>query len=152
MFQRGGSAGNENTSHLSHQKLPRVEHALFKYKVWTSHSLNILELRRKLSIVKEKIIKPLKVEINFAFRQIRVCNIYAFDIWKFCLLKRAEQVVVNKKNSQIWSKSERCKKMLPFYLILIITNIGNVLAIVHCAHTAIPDVLLHTIDITKTKI
>lgn len=42
--------------------------------------------------------------------------------------------------------------MLSFYLILIITNIGNVLAIVHCAYTAIPDVLLHTIDITKTKV
>ena len=42
--------------------------------------------------------------------------------------------------------------MPPFYLILIITNIGNVLATVDCAHTAMPDVLLYIIDAMKIKL
>lgn len=47
--------------------------------------------------LKKKIIKPPKVEFIFAFRQIKLWNIYSFDTWKFCLLKRVEQVIVNKK-------------------------------------------------------
>jgi len=38
------------------------------------------------------------------------------------------------------------------YLILIITNIGTVIAVVHCAHTAMPDGLLHIIDVMKVKL
>lgn len=62
----------------------------------------------------EKIIKPPKVEINFAFRQIRVCNICAFDIWKFCLLKRAEQVVVNKKPAKYETKVKGARRCFHF--------------------------------------
>lgn len=60
-------------------------------------------------------------------------------------------MVVNKTKpnmKQKWKLQEDTSN----FLILIITNIGNLLATAHCVHTEMPDVLLYIIDIPKPKV
>jgi len=47
--------------------------------------------------------------------------------------------------------SENCIKMFLSYIILTITNFGNVLEIMYCEHTAMPSVLLFVTDAVKIK-
>lgn len=47
--------------------------------------------------------------------------------------------------------SENCIKMLLLYIILTITNFGNVLEIMYRVRTAVPSVLLFVTDAMKIK-